>query len=247
MASILSLSSVSVHFGGLAAVSEVSLDANEGEILGIIGPNGAGKSTLFNAISGLIRTSGGSIVYSASDITRLSPPQRTALGLQRTFQSVQLVKSISVLENILLGLHRELSLNPLRGRTRGALAYAREVASMVGIATVLEKVVDTLTFREQRLTEIARALASSPRLLLLDEPAAGLSDMEIDDLNGLIRTLRSRFGMTVLVVEHVMPLVMGLCDRVAVLETGRLIALAPPKEVASDERVIKAYLGSKRA
>lgn len=247
MSAILVLSGVSVSFGGLAAVSDVSLEAREGEILGIIGPNGAGKSTLFNAISGLIRITAGSIVYRASDITGLPASKRVALGVQRTFQSVQLVKSLTVVENILLGLHSEISLNPMRGDPRDAIAHAREVAASVGLSDVADAVLDTLSFREQRLTEIARALASRPRLLLLDEPAAGLSDVEIHSLNELIAGFRRSLGVTVVLVEHVMPLVMGLCDRIAVLETGRLIALGSPNEVAADERVIEAYLGAKHA
>ena len=247
MSGVLTLSSVSVVFGGLVAVSEVSLELREGEILGLIGPNGAGKSTLFNAISGLIAPTSGSIIYRSVDITRYSPPRRTALGLQRTFQSVQLVKSLSVLENILLGLHRDISANPFRGTGRDAVSYAREVAGRLGLAAVAHRVMDTLSFREQRLTEIARAVASGPKLLLLDEPAAGLSEAEVGDLNALIRRLRDELGMTVVLVEHVMPLVMGLCDRIAVLETGRLIALGAPAEIAADERVIAAYLGASHA
>lgn len=249
--SILSLSGVSVSFGGLTAVSGVSLDIEQGEIFGVIGPNGAGKSTLFNAICGLIRLSDGSVRFQASDITSLPPRKRMELGIQRTFQSVQLVKSMSVLENILLGLHRTISVNPFRGigggASRDAVVHAREIAALVGVADVADTVVDRLSYREQRLTEIGRALASGPRLLLLDEPAAGLSEVEIRDLNALISGIRARLGMTVLLVEHVMPLVMGLCDRVAVLETGRLLTLGRPKEVASDERVITAYLGASGA
>lgn len=243
MAAILSLSSVTVAFGGLTAVSDVSFDVQEGEILGVIGPNGAGKSSLFNAISGLIRLTSGSITCQSIDITGFSPPKRTAMGLQRTFQSVQLVKTLSVLENILLGVHRDISINPLRGRARDAVSHARDISATVGLADIAERVMDTLSFREQRLTEIARAIASAPRLLLLDEPAAGLSDAEIADLNALIRRLRRELGITILLVEHVMPLVMGLCDRIAVLETGCLIALAPPAEIAANRRVIEAYLG----
>lgn len=252
MTAILSLSGVSVSFGGLMAVSDVSFDIHEGEILGIIGPNGAGKSTLFNAICGLIRLSDGSVRFQSSDITTLPPTTRMALGIQRTFQSVQLVKSMSVLENILLGMHRSISINPLRrgtkeGAPRDALAHARAIAALVGVGSVADIVVDHLSYREHRLTEIGRALASGPRLLLLDEPAAGLSEAEIRDLNALIIEIRAKLGVTVLLVEHVMPLVMGLCDRVAVLETGRLLTLGGPREVAADPRVISAYLGASSA
>jgi branched-chain amino acid transport system ATP-binding protein len=247
VAGVLQLSSVTVAFGGLVAVSDVSLEVREGEIIGLIGPNGAGKSTLFNAISGLIAPTSGSIVYRSVDITRYSPPRRTALGLQRTFQSVQLVKSMSVVENILLGLHRDISANPLRGAGRDAVMHAREVAVRLGLGAIADRVMDTLSFREQRLTEIARAVASGPKLLLLDEPAAGLSEVEVADLNALIRRLRDELGVTVVLVEHVMPLVMGLCDRIAVLETGRLIALGAPAAISADERVIAAYLGASHA
>lgn len=252
MAAALSISGLSVSFGGLAALSNVSFEARQGEILGIIGPNGAGKSTLFNAISGLIRLSGGSISLGLRNITGMPARKRVTLGLQRTFQTVQLVKTISVLENILLGLHQEISLSRsllhgVRGKTRDAAAHAHDIAAMVGLAGVADVVVDHLSFREQRLTEIGRALASAPQVLLLDEPAAGLSDVEIQDLDRLIGAIRENLHLTVMVVEHVMPLVMGLCDRIAVLETGRLIALGSPGEIAADPRVIAAYLGSKNA
>ena len=215
MAVALSISDLSVSFGGLAALSNVSFEAREGEILGIIGPNGAGKSTLFNAISGLIRLSGGSIWLGPRDITTMPARKRVTLGVQRTFQTVQLVKSISVIENILLGLHQDISLSRSflpSGRARDAAGHAQGIAAMVGLADVSHRVVDHLSFREQRLTEIGRALASAPRVLLLDEPAAGLSDVEIRDLDRLIGTIREEFHVTVMVVEHVMPLVMGLCD-----------------------------------
>lgn len=247
MPALLNLSTVSVAFGGLVAVSEVSLQVSLGEILGIIGPNGAGKSTLFNAISGLIPLSSGRIAYEAADITRQSPSRRAGMGMQRTFQSVQLVKSLSVVENILLGLHCDISLFPLRKERRDAVAHARDVAGTLGLAPVADRVIDELSFHEQRLTEIARAIAARPKLLLLDEPAAGLSETEVSSLNVLIRRLRDQLGITVMLVEHVMPLVMNLCDRVAVLETGRLLASGTPAEIAADERVIAAYLGASHA
>lgn len=247
MSVLLKLSSVSVAFGGLKAVSEVSLEVRRGEILGIIGPNGAGKSTLFNAVSGLAVLSGGRITYDSADITRRSAARRAAMGLQRTFQSVQLVKSLTVVENILLGLHGQISSIPLPVRGRDAVGYAREIATSLGLGGLAEEVLDKLSFREQRLTEIARAIASRPKLLLLDEPAAGLSETEITDLNALIRRLRDQLGITVMLVEHVMPLIMDLCDRIAVLETGRLLSIGTPREISSDEQVIAAYLGASHA
>jgi branched-chain amino acid transport system ATP-binding protein len=247
MEPILELSSMSVAFGGLTAVSECSLRVQRGEILGIIGPNGAGKSSLFNAVSGLVPSSGGRILFDAIDITRYPPPRRMGLGLQRTFQSVQLVKSVSVIENILLGLHRDIPSIPYRRGGRSAVAHAWDVAAMLGLAAIADRVMDSLSFREQRLTEIARAVASRPKLLLLDEPAAGLSEADLGQLNALIRQLRDELDMTVLIVEHVMPLVMDLCDRIAVLDTGRLIALGAPREIAADQRVITAYLGAGHA
>ncbi len=246
MAELLSLDSITVTFGGLMAVSGVSFDVREGEVFGIIGPNGAGKSTLFNAISGLIRPASGSIAFQGKDITRTSPQQRMRLGFQRTFQSVQLVKTFTVLENILLGMHHDIAPFPGPGQA-DAITHAREIAGLLGIETVSDRVMDTLSFREQRFTEIARAVATRPRVLLLDEPAAGLSEAEIEDLKSLVRRLRNQSGITVLLVEHVMPLVMSLCDRIAVLETGMLIALAPPAQVAADPRVIAAYLGTGHA
>jgi branched-chain amino acid transport system ATP-binding protein len=250
---LLSLSRVSVSFGGLNAVDDVSFDVRHGEIFGLIGPNGAGKSTLFNAISGLTDLSDGSVWLDAINISRLPARKRMQCGIQRTFQSVQLVKSISVLENILLGMSRRISLNPFvwigRGgfESRSAAGLAHEIANQVGLSAVVDTVVDRLPYREQRLCEIGRAIASAPLLLLLDEPAAGLSEGEIHDLNTLIRDLRVTFGLTVLLVEHVMPLVMGLCDRVAVLDAGKLLTVGSPNEVAADRRVVAAYLGASYA
>jgi branched-chain amino acid transport system ATP-binding protein len=251
MESILAIENASVHFGGLQAVKGVSMRVREGEIRGLIGPNGAGKSTLFNAVSGIVPTSDGRILFRGDDISAMPAAARSAKGIRRTFQSVQLIQELTVLENVLIGLHSQIALKPLDfvrlwGRNRAEADACRQVEEMLddlGMKVRLDQEVRGLNFVDQRFIEIARALVTRPTLLMLDEPAAGLSPPEIERFAALVRRLRSERNMTILLVEHVIALVMDLCDNVSVLDNGALIAEGEPKQIADDPRVRTAYLG----
>jgi branched-chain amino acid transport system ATP-binding protein len=244
----------SVAFGGLKAVDEVSLEVREGSITALIGPNGAGKTTLFNAISRQQRLTAGGIWFDGVDLTKLSPANVARLGLARTFQNLRIFVNMSVLENVLVGRHRHersgfwsccLGLPWQRAEERRSRAKALEVLDLVGLAGRASAPAASLPYGQQRLVEIARALASEPRLLLLDEPAAGMNAAERADLVRKIAAIRAA-GVTVLLVEHDIGLVMGISDFVNVLDHGRLIASGTPEEVRCDEAVIAAYLGTAR-
>jgi len=251
-APLLSVDGLSVRFGGLTAVNQVSMDIAEREIRGLIGPNGAGKTTFFNAVTGLVRQSAGRVRFAGADVTALGPDRRAAAGMRRTFQSVQLIRQLTVLENVLIGLHVQIADNPLAsvlglpGGSRGELAAQRtvtEILDFLGIPDILLTPVSALTFAQQRFVEIARAIAVRPRLLMLDEPAAGLSPTEVANLDALLRRLRDEWGMSILLVEHVLSLVLEISDRVTVLDNGAMISEGTPTAVAGDARVKTAYLG----
>ena len=248
---LLSVNSLSKNFGGVQALSRVNFEVFVGEILALIGPNGAGKTTCFNMINGLLPPTSGAIFLEGKDLTGLSPYRRAARGLARTFQNIQLFGGMTVLENVLTGRHLGqktgilTALLPLPGVLLAEVQNrqkAREWLDFVNLADKADWPAETLAYGEQRRLEIARALAQEPKLLLLDEPAAGLNPRETEDLMGLMVRLRD-LGITLLVIEHDMTLVMGLCQRIVVLDQGQVIAAGSPQDIRRHPRVIEAYLG----
>jgi branched-chain amino acid transport system ATP-binding protein len=231
MPPLLELRAISRRFGGLQALEDVSFGLQEGEIFGLIGPNGAGKTTLFNIITGVTRPSGGQVLWKQTGIEGLPPHRIHRLGLARTFQNLRLFESLSCLDNVQVGLGRS-------DRRR-----ALELLALFGLQARAAEAAGGLAYGDRRRLEMARALASAPQLLLLDEPAAGLNPGEKQELSALIRRLAAELHLTVLIIEHHVPLMMQLCDRLAVLNFGRLIALGRPDAVRHDPLVIEAYLG----
>jgi len=249
---LLELDALSCHFGGLVALDQVSFAVQQGEVFGLIGPNGAGKTTLFNLISGLTPVSGGQVRWRGEPIGGLGPERINRLGIARTFQNLRLFDSLTLRENVLVGLHREaraplveaLSGNDgFRARQAALEGRAGELLALFGLDARADDPAASLPYGDRRRLEIARALATGPALLLLDEPAAGMNPAEKDELCALIARLREQFQLTVLIIEHHVPLMMRLCDRLAVLNFGRRIALGSPERVRHDPAVIEAYLG----
>jgi branched-chain amino acid transport system ATP-binding protein len=243
--SVLSVRHVSKRFGGLQALHDVSLET-DGEILGLIGPNGAGKTTLFNLVSGFLRPTEGEIYYNGQPIHRHRPYQTVGLGIARTFQIVRPFGDLTVLDNVLSGYGQPFYSRPeaffQRFRAPLTVEAAHEIMAFTGLTSWAHAPASSLPIGLQRRLEIARSLATQPQVLLLDEPAAGLTSQEADDLADLICTLHQQ-GKTIVVIEHNMHFAMALCQRIIVLERGRVIAQGTPAQVQADEKVVNAYLG----
>ncbi|PZV17299.1 MAG: high-affinity branched-chain amino acid ABC transporter ATP-binding protein LivG [Leptolyngbya sp.] len=250
---ILEAQGLTRRFGGLVAVNHVSFAVQAGEIFGLIGPNGAGKTTLFNLITGLIQPSSGQMQHQNETISRLRPHQIAAKGIARTFQNIRLFGELSALENVKIAHHIHsrsglftgvLGLPSAAQAEKKTHAKAVELLGLVGLGGRTAEKAKNFSYGDQRRLEIARALALKPQVLLLDEPAAGMNPTEKHQLSEFIYDIRDRFNLTVLLIEHHVPLVMGLCDRIAVLDFGHLIALGNPETVRNDPAVIAAYLGT---
>jgi branched-chain amino acid transport system ATP-binding protein len=252
---VLSVRDIWKSFGGIKALQGVSFEIGQGQICGLIGPNGAGKTTLFNCLSRIYEPDRGAIAFEERNLLGCAPHRVVSAGIARTFQNVSLFPTMTVLENVLVGAHSTIQSNPLltmvrwpsvsRGE-RQARDRAVELIDYFSLGSVSERPAGLLPFATRKRVELARALMSSPRLLLLDEPAGGLNHEEVGQLGELIRTIRADLGLTILLVEHHMQLVMGISDKVCVMDFGRMIAEGAPNDVQSNADVIRAYLGETR-
>ena len=243
-------------FGGLSALRDVSFDMNRGQILGLIGPNGAGKTTLFNTLSGIYLPNSGTVQFDNQEITFVPAHKRTRMGICRTFQNLELFKDMSVLDNILVGAHSRMPVNLFQNALntpfckrieKEAYVEAAGLLEFVGLGTFAHEKAGRLSFGHQRLLEIARALAARPQLLMLDEPGAGLNSAELENLMQIIARIRGEFGIAILLIGHTMRLVMGLSDKIVVLDHGEKIAEGSPKDIKQNKRVLDAYLGTVNA
>lgn len=254
--SMLRMENVTMQFGGVVAVNNLSLNVDKGEIVALIGPNGAGKTTAFNMITGVYTPTEGSVTLSGRSITGMRPDRIAAAGIARTFQNIRLFKALTVLDNVVIAQHLRLTsswvgavLRSPRYRKENAQMYARakELLTYMGLWEVCGEIASSLPYGMQRKLEIARALATNMKLLLLDEPAAGMNPTETAELLSCINTIRDTFHVAILLIEHDMSLVMRVCERIQVINFGQTIAAGLPSEIASNQEVIEAYLGEEEA
>lgn len=249
---MLKTNKLSIMFGGLRAVSNLNLDIKKGQLVGLIGPNGAGKTTVFNLITGVYQPTEGEVLFDGEDTRGLKPFQVTQRGMARTFQNIRLFANLTVLDNVKIAYHFHVKYGVLESVFRVGRYFSEEadldekaikLLDIFGLADKKDELAKNLPYGEQRRLEIARALATKPKLLLLDEPAAGMNPQETHELMELIRWIRDQFELTILLIEHDMSLVMGVCEHIYVLEYGAMIASGTPEEIKHNPRVIEAYLG----
>ncbi len=250
--SMLKTESISKHFYGLKALDQVSIDVQKGQIYGIIGPNGAGKTTLFNSISGFYAPTSGEIYFEGKNMTGKNITEFAVEGMARTFQNIRVFGEMTVLENVMVGMHKNIKTDlagiflhtkKQKKLEEDARQEAMELLEYLGIQNVANEYAGSLPYGTQRLVEIGRAIASKPKLLLLDEPSAGMNDQETMDLMYLIKKIRDEKGPTVIVIEHNMQFIMGMCDRITVLNFGQHLMTGSPTEIQTNDQVIQAYLG----
>lgn len=249
---ILSTENLGITFGGLKAVSEVNLNVYKNEIVGLIGPNGAGKTTVFNMLTGVYEPTEGRILLNGTVINGKKPHDIVSMGIARTFQNIRLFKSLTVAENVAVAFNKDLKTSIVSSIFRTGKFYKEEkkvyekalnILKIFSLEEYANEKADNLPYGKQRKLEIARAMATSPQLLLLDEPAAGMNDTETAELMQTIATIREKFNISILLIEHDMNLVLGICEKLNVLEYGRMLASGNPQDVIKDEKVIRAYLG----
>jgi branched-chain amino acid transport system ATP-binding protein len=249
---LLVATNVTKRFGGLTAVRDLDFEIEPGAIVSVIGPNGAGKTTFFNCIAGFYQIDGGSLVFDGQSIARMRPDQIADLGIARTYQNIRLFTRVTAVENVLIGQHRHLrspwiasvlGTRAVRAEEQAALEEARRLLRFSGLRRKGDVLAGKLSYGDQRRLEIARALATKPRLLLLDEPTAGMNPAETTEMTAFIKRLRDELGLTILLIEHEMRVVMGISERITVLDYGEKIAEGTPREIQANERVIEAYLG----
>ncbi|MDO5440702.1 MAG: ABC transporter ATP-binding protein [Erysipelotrichaceae bacterium] len=252
MSNVLTCKKLGIDFGGLTAVNNFDLEIESGQIFGLIGPNGAGKTTVFNMLTKMYEPTRGTISLNDKDITKLSSIDVNKLGIARTFQNVRLFDKLSVIDNVVVGMHNSLKYSTLDGifktpkykdSERKAYDQALDLLKIFDLSSEKDVLAGNLPYGKQRKLEILRALATNPCLLLLDEPAAGMNPVETEELMNTIRLIRDKFNVSILLIEHDMKLVMGVCDKITVLNFGQVLITGSPEEVQNNPEVIKAYLG----
>ena len=249
---VLKANSISIEFGGLKAVENFSIEIKEGDLVGLIGPNGAGKTTVFNMLTGVYIPTSGTVELRGQDVTKLTPHERVKIGISRTFQNIRLFKRMSVLENVKLSSNVHMNYSIFDGIFKTKKYYeqedkatkeALEILEVLGLSDCIDEQAQNLPYGKQRKLEIARALASHPAILCLDEPAAGMNPIETEELMDTIKIVREKFKTAVLLIEHDMKLVMGICEWIKVISFGKEIATGTPDEIKNNKEVIAAYLG----